>query len=65
MTLVCEAFGAQLGAQSLPQRRNPLTALCVVFMGDRAERFLPKARDWMNDNAWIVNELVLLLSSQS
>jgi hypothetical protein len=30
-------------------------------MGERAERVLPKVRDWMTDNSWIVNELVLLL----
>jgi hypothetical protein len=30
-------------------------------MGKRGEAFLPKARDWMNTNSWIVNELVLLL----
>ena len=30
-------------------------------MGKRAHVFLPKARDWMNTNSWIVNELVLLL----
>jgi threonine/homoserine/homoserine lactone efflux protein len=38
-----------------------LPALLVAFMGRRAAAFLPKARDWMNENAWIVNELVLLL----
>jgi len=36
-------------------------ALTVLIMGERAERVLPKVRDWMNDNSWIVNELVLLL----
>jgi len=36
-------------------------ALAVMIMGERAERVLPKVRDWMNDNSWIVNELVLLL----
>jgi hypothetical protein len=38
-----------------------LPALLVLFMGTRAQEFLPKARDWMNANSWIVNELVLLL----
>jgi hypothetical protein len=38
-----------------------LPALLVVIMGERAEAFLPKARDWMNENSWMVNELVLLL----
>ena len=38
-----------------------LPALLLVIMGKRAEAVLPKARDWMNENSWIVNELVLLL----
>ena len=38
-----------------------LPALLVLLMGSRAQEFLPKVRDWMNANSWIVNELVLLL----
>jgi hypothetical protein len=38
-----------------------LPALTVLILGKRAKVFLPKARDWMNTNSWIVNELVLLL----
>ena len=38
-----------------------LPALLVLIFGNRAETFLPKVRDWMNENSWIVNELVLLL----
>jgi hypothetical protein len=38
-----------------------LPALLVLIMGERAKAFLPKVRDWMNENSWIVNELVLLL----
>jgi hypothetical protein len=38
-----------------------LPALLVLLLGRRAQQFLPKARDWMNANSWIVNELVLLL----
>lgn len=34
-------------------------ALGVLLLGHRAERALPKVRDWMNANAWIVNEIVL------
>jgi hypothetical protein len=34
-------------------------ALCVASLGSRAERFLPKVRDWMDDNSWIVSEVVL------
>jgi len=38
-----------------------LPALLVLVLGGRAQEFLPKVRDWMNANSWIVNELVLLL----
>ena len=38
-----------------------LPALAVLMLGERGQRFLPKARDWMNDNSWIVNEFVILL----
>lgn len=36
-----------------------LPSLIVLAFGERAEAFLPKARDWMNDNSWVVNEVVL------
>ena len=32
----------------------------VVLLGKRAELVLPKIRDWMNQNAWVVSEVVLL-----
>ncbi len=35
--------------------------LMLFVLGERAEAFLPKAREWMNTNSWVVNELVLLL----
>lgn len=35
-------------------------ALGVAMMGSRAHDFLPKVRDWMNDNSWIVSEVVLV-----
>lgn len=38
-----------------------LPALLLLVFGKRAEAFLPKARDWMNTNSWIVNEIVILL----
>lgn len=38
-----------------------LPSLVLIVFGDRAEAALPKARDWMNDNSWIVNEAVLVL----
>jgi hypothetical protein len=35
-------------------------ALGVLFMGSRAQRILPKIRDWMNQNSWIVSEVVIV-----
>ncbi|WP_123537385.1 GAP family protein [Halosimplex salinum] len=37
-----------------------IPSLAVVLLGARAETLLPQVRDWMNDNAWIVNEVVLV-----
>ena len=34
--------------------------LLVLVMGRRAEILVPKVRDWMNDNSWVVNEVVLV-----
>ena len=31
----------------------------VVVLGKRAKEVLPKMRDWMNRNAWVVSEIVL------
>ena len=33
--------------------------LLVVALGHRARTVLPKVRDWMNTNSWIVSEVVL------
>jgi hypothetical protein len=35
--------------------------LTLLLMGERGQALLPKVRKWMTDNAWIVNEVVLLL----
>jgi hypothetical protein len=35
-------------------------ALFVVLLGKKAEAVLPKVRDWMNDNSWIVSEVVIV-----
>lgn len=32
----------------------------LLLMGERAQRVLPRLRQWMNDNSWIVNEAVLV-----
>ena len=37
-----------------------LPLLGVLVLGHRAEVALPKIRDWMNDNAWVVSEVVLV-----
>ncbi|MGB7588578.1 MAG: GAP family protein [Solirubrobacterales bacterium] len=37
-----------------------LPALFVALLGQRAQTQLPKARDWMNDNSWIVSEIVIV-----
>jgi hypothetical protein len=34
-------------------------AALVVMLGHRAKTFLPKVRDWMNTNSWIVSEIVI------
>jgi Sap-like sulfolipid-1-addressing protein len=34
-------------------------ALLVASLGDRAQEVLPRVRDWMNSNSWIVSEFVL------
>ena len=36
-----------------------LPAILIVLFGRRAQAFLPKARDWMNNNSWIVSEIVI------
>lgn len=38
-----------------------LPALGVLVLGERAEAILPKIRDWMNENSWIISEVVIAL----
>lgn len=35
-------------------------ALMVVAMQERAQTLLPKVRDWMDQNSWIVSEVVIV-----
>ena len=35
-------------------------ALGVLLLGKRAQEVLPKIRDWMNQNSWIVSEVVIV-----
>jgi MFS family permease len=36
-----------------------IPALLLLLFRQRGEAFLPKARNWMTTNAWVVNEIVL------
>ena len=36
-----------------------LPSLLVLLLGKRGQTLLPKIRDWMNDNSWIVSEIVI------
>jgi hypothetical protein len=36
-----------------------LPSLLVIALGARAQVLLPKLRDWMRDNSWVVNEAVI------
>jgi hypothetical protein len=38
-----------------------LPMLLVLLLGKRAQILLPKVRDWMSTNAWIVSEVVIAL----
>jgi hypothetical protein len=37
-----------------------LPALILLAFGQRGRAFLPKARDWMNTNSWVVSEVVIV-----
>ena len=32
----------------------------VLVLGERAKTVLPKIVDWMNNNSWIISEIVLV-----
>jgi threonine/homoserine/homoserine lactone efflux protein len=36
-----------------------LPSLTIVALGERGQKLLPTVRDWMNDNSWIVSEIVI------
>ena len=36
-----------------------LPLLGLLAFGERAQAAMPKARDWMNDNSWVVSEIVI------
>ena len=37
-----------------------LPAIMILMFGQRAQAFLPKARDWMSTNSWVVSEVVIV-----
>ena len=37
-----------------------LPALLLLLFGQRAQAFLPKARDWMDTHSWVVGEVVIV-----
>jgi thiol:disulfide interchange protein len=37
-----------------------LPALLLFIFGKRAQAFLPKVRNWMNTNSWLVSEIVIV-----
>ncbi|EMA46676.1 GAP family protein [Halococcus saccharolyticus] len=70
--LTSAAVGSYLSGNNLPLTDSigfilltvfllALPSIAVLALGERAEAFLPKIRDWMNTNSWIVNEAVILL----
>ncbi|MGZ5333736.1 MAG: GAP family protein [Solirubrobacterales bacterium] len=68
--LTSVAVGSYLSAQGDPWwHALPFVALTLLFLatpaimllalGERGQRLLPKVRDWMNENSWVVNEIVI------
>ena len=37
-----------------------LPTILILVFGQRAQAFMPKLRDWMNTNSWIVSEIVIV-----
>jgi cytochrome c biogenesis protein CcdA len=38
-----------------------IPALLLLVLGERGKALLPKIRQWMNDNSWIIGEFVIVL----
>jgi hypothetical protein len=32
----------------------------VLALGERGQTLLPKVRDWMNDNSWVISDVVIV-----
>ena len=37
-----------------------LPSILILAFGHRAQSFLPKARDWMKANSWVISEIVIV-----
>jgi Sap, sulfolipid-1-addressing protein len=37
-----------------------LPMILILAFGERAQAFLPKARDWMKANSWVISEVVIV-----
>jgi hypothetical protein len=37
-----------------------LPTILILLFGQRAQAFMPKVRDWMNTNSWVVSEVVIV-----
>jgi threonine/homoserine/homoserine lactone efflux protein len=55
-----EPWWNSLGFISLTALIAGLPLLTLLLMGDRADVILPKMRDWMTHNSWIVSEAVIV-----
>lgn len=53
-------YVATLGFVALTLALASMPLLMYLALGKRAEVTLPKLRDWMNTNSWVVNEVVVL-----
>ena len=38
-----------------------MAAYWLLLLGKRGEDLLPKVRDWMTDNSWVISEVVIVL----
>ena len=37
-----------------------LPSILILAFGHRAQTLLPKARDWMKANSWVISEIVIV-----
>jgi hypothetical protein len=54
-----EIPGAPAPVPSLTLLLLAVPSILILLLGRRAQTLLPKVRDWMSTNSWIVNEIVI------